>query len=183
MKARIVWIFILLMGFSIAQAHIASNGFLMVRVDGREITGSLELTVRDVELAIGVDANRDGKVTWGELRAAEPQFVEYVNQHLSINSEGSPCKLNFQGVQINDRVDGNYAWLPFKAICPLVGSRLSIDYALMEGVDPSHRGLLTLTAGDIVQTAVLGGSAARADFSVLSPSRWRTFVEYLQAGV
>ena len=62
----------------VAQAHIASNGFLVVQVQGQQLRGSIELAVRDVELAIGVDANRDGKVTWGELRAGAPRLMQYV---------------------------------------------------------------------------------------------------------
>jgi hypothetical protein len=166
-----------------ARAHIASNGFLVAHVNGQGVTGSYELAVRDVELAIAADSNGDGKITWGELRAAEPRLVQYISQHLSIAAQDQPCKLTFQAMQINDRVDGSYAWLPFTAYCPAAVQRLSIDYRMMEGIDPSHRGLLTLAAGDVVQTGVLGGTSTRAGFSVLAPSRWRTFVEYFQAGV
>ena len=35
-----------------AQAHIASNGFLSAAVHGQRLDGSIELAVRDVELAI-----------------------------------------------------------------------------------------------------------------------------------
>jgi hypothetical protein len=84
-----------------AWAHVASNGFLMVQVHGDQLSGSIELAVRDVELAIGVDANRDGKVTWGELRAAEPQLMTYVAQHLSIVAQDSDCPINFQSLQVN----------------------------------------------------------------------------------
>jgi hypothetical protein len=166
-----------------AQAHIASNGFLVAHVEGRTVNGSYELAVRDVELAIGVDANRDGRVTWGELRAAQPQITRYLAQHLALAAQGAACDLTFQTMQINDRVDGNYAWLPFTARCPSAVSELTIRYTIMEGVDPSHRGLLTLTAGAAVQTAVLDGRTAHAAFAVFSPSKWRAFVEYLQAGV
>jgi hypothetical protein len=166
-----------------AQAHIASNGFLVAHVEGRTVSGSYELAVRDVELAVGVDANRDGRVTWGELHAAQPQITRYLAQHLALAAQGAACDLTFQPMQINDRVDGNYAWLPFTARCPSAVTQLTIRYSIMEGVDPSHRGLLTLTAGAAVQTAVLDGRTAQAAFAVFSPSPWRAFVEYLQAGV
>jgi hypothetical protein len=165
-----------------AHAHIASSGFLVANVDGRTIAGSYELAVRDVELAIGVDADRDGRVTWGELRTAEPQIERYLEQHLSLAAQGDACELTFRSMQINDRVDGNYAWLPFTARCPSAVKQLTIRYSVMDGFDPSHRGLLTLSAGSEVQTAVLGRPALAA-FAVFSPSKWRTFVEYLQAGV
>jgi len=175
---------ILMLGFaSIGSAHVASNGFLVVHAQGQDLNGSMELALRDVELAIGVDSNQDGKVTWGELHAAEPQLRQYVASHLQLDAQKSACALNFGALQVNARVDGNYAWLPFSAHCPVEVRQVSIAYSLMEDIDPSHRGLLTLTSGADVQTAVLGGKHADAAFTLGSPSNWRAFTEYLQAGI
>ena len=166
-----------------AHAHVASNGFLIAHVAGRDVDGSIELAVRDVELAIGLDANRDGKVTWGELKTAEPLLRRYVSEHIAFDTHDAPCRLEFFPMQVNDRVDGSYAWLPFKARCPAIVGELAVHYSVMAGYDPSHRGLLTLTAGAATQTGVLGGTAPSAAFSVFSPARWRSFVEYFHAGV
>jgi hypothetical protein len=166
-----------------AQAHIASNGFLVVQVRGQTLNGSMELAVRDVELAIGVDSNGDGKVTWAELRAAEPRLQLYVAQHLSFAAPNVACALSFQSLQVNQRVDGNYAWLPFMAHCPVAVQSLRIGYSLLDDIDPSHRGLLTLSDGATAQTAVLGGNASAAQFMLDRPSRARAFEEYLQAGI
>ena len=166
-----------------AGAHVASNGFLVAGVQGREIAGSVELAVRDVELAVGVDANRDGKVTWGELRAVQPQLARYLQEHLVFTVQKRACALDFATIEVNDRVDGAYAWVPFTAHCPAAVTELDIHYRVLEGIDPSHRGLLTLTAGAITQTGVLGGDSPRTAFSVFSPSPWRAFVEYFHAGV
>ena len=46
----------LLTAAAAAQAHVASNGFLSLEVRGRTLEGSLEIAVRDAELAVGVDA-------------------------------------------------------------------------------------------------------------------------------
>ena len=178
-----LWLLGLLVWAGALQAHVASNGFLVASVKGSEVAGSLELAVRDVELAVGVDANRDGRVTWGELRAGSPQVLRYVGQHLSLSAQDRPCVLNLGALQINDRVDGSYAWLPFSAQCPVEVQHLNIRYSMLEDVDPSHRGLLTLAAGALTQSGVLGGPDPQAAFAVYSPSAWRTFSEYLQAGV
>ena len=180
---RRLWLLTLLAWAGTVQAHIASNGFLVANVTGQEISGSVELAVRDVELAVGVDSNRDGKVTWGELRAAAPQLLRYVGQHLLLSAQDHACALNLGGLQVNDRVDGSYVWLPFTAHCPAAVQRLSIGYSMMEDIDPSHRGLLTLTAGEVTQSGVVGGAASSAAFAVHSPSNWRTFSAYLQAGI
>jgi HupE/UreJ protein len=165
------------------QAHVASNGFLNVDVRGRTLEGSIELAVRDVELAIGVDANADGRVTWGELRAGEPRLISYIAGHLALSAHGSACPLHFGHLQVNPRVDGNYAWLPFDARCAGDVGQLQIRYQVLAGIDPSHRGLLRLSAGRIVQTAVLDPGAAAAPLRSLAASaRWQAFQEYFQAG-
>jgi hypothetical protein len=166
-----------------AHAHVASNGFLDLEVHDRVVSGALELAVRDVELAVGVDANRDRRVTWGELRAAEPSLASYVAQHLALQVENASCALVFGPLKVNARVDGNYAWLSFAAQCPRNVRQLVIRYTLLDGIDPSHRGLLRLQSGTLVQTAVLGGSASSTTLEVDRASPWRAAVEYFQAGV
>jgi len=166
-----------------AQGHIASNGFLAVRVDGQVITGSMELAVRDAELAVGLDADRDGRVTWGELRAAQPRLERYASDHLEFSVQGNGCALSFEPIAVNDRVDGSYVWMPFKARCTTAVNDLRIRYTMLQGVDPSHRGLLTLIAGSAVQTGVLGGRDAQSEFAVFEPSPARAFAEYFRAGV
>ena len=104
-------------------------------------------------------------------------------QHLVLRTQESDCPLTFQPLQVNQRVDGNYAWLPFTAQCVATPGNLSVRYTLMDDLDPSHRGLLTLTSGTTAQTGVLGGKNSTASFTVDETSRWRAFVEYLQAGV
>lgn len=166
-----------------ASAHIASNSFISARVTGADVTGAVQLAVRDAELAVGVDTNGDGKVTWGELRRQAPQLARYLEDHFAFIVNDKPCELDFQSIQVNDRIDGNYAWLPFIAHCAAPISELVIHYTVMEYIDPSHRGLLSLTAGNVTQTGVLGGRTVQAAFSIVAPSRWRSFVEYFRAGV
>jgi hypothetical protein len=123
-------------------------------VDGTHVTGSIEMAVRDAELAIGVDANHDGRITWGELRASEPQLIRYLEQHVQLSAQGQRCALALQSLKINDRVDGSYAWLSLDARCPVAVRQLGI-----------------------------GGADAQPAFTVYAPSKGRAFVEYLRAGI
>ena len=182
-RFRVVLAGLLLAAATHAQAHVASNGFLRIQLDGPRIAGSLELAVRDAEIAVGLDSNRDGKVTWGEIRAAQGALTLYLRQHLQVSVPQGSCVLNFGAVQINERVDGNYLWQPFTAVCPAVAHWVTIDYRLLDSEDPSHRGLLTLSAQGMTQTAVLGGPRGVQNFDLSHPSVWYAFVEYLQAGI
>ena len=166
-----------------AHAHIASNGFLTVNVEGSNLTGAIELAMRDAELSVGLDSNRDGKITWGEVRSHQRDLELYVRSKLSISDGTSKCPEEFAPVEINERVDGNYIWLPFSAVCRTKPAQLAVNYQLMQGIDPTHRGLLTVTAWGATQTGVLGGGSGTQSIALDRPSAWRAFVEYLETGV
>jgi HupE / UreJ protein len=174
---------ILILAGPLAQAHIASNGFLNLKVDGAEVSGAVELAIRDGELAVGLDHDGDGKVTWGELRSSQTALQSYVLGHLRLSGDAGQCRVVFSPVQVNGRIDGTYLWLPFAADCGVRLTRLSIDYKILDAEDPSHRGLLTLTANGAAQTAVLGGASALRQFALEHPSSWSAFSEYLRAGI
>src|ERR1700689_4175684 len=177
-----LWLVLLLAG-PLAQAHIASNGFLTLKVEGSTVSGTLELAIRDGELAVGLDRDGNGKVTWGELKSSQAALQNYVQGHLRLTGADGPCRLGFASVQVNDRIDGSYLWLPITVECGGALRRLSIDYTLLDAEDPSHRGLLTLFANGTAQTAVLGGGTGTRQFELSHVSSWSAFAEYLRAGI
>ncbi len=179
-----LWGFALCLGTAMsAQAHVASNSFLTMRIEGASVEGSVELAVRDAEIAVGLDSNHDGKVSWGEVRAAQLALRVYLRQHLQMAGSDGGCPLLFAALEINARVDGNYLWQAFSAQCPSPPQQLRIDYRLLDAEDPSHRGLLTLSARGSTQSAVLGGAKQIRQFDLGAPSRWNAFAEYFQVGV
>ena len=180
---RLALALLLLASAPLAQAHIASNGFLNLSVERGQVSGSLELAIRDGELAVGLDRDRDGKVTWGELRTSQAALERYVRGHLLLSGASGLCRMQIGAVEVNDRVDGVYLWLPFVADCGAALKRLSIDYRLLRQEDPSHRGLLSLSAHGESQSAVLGGGAPAQSFGLEHPSPWAAALEYLRAGV
>jgi hypothetical protein len=182
-RGRAALFITLLFAAPCVQAHIASNGFLVMEIHGQEATGSIELSIRDVELAIGVDGNGDARVTWAELKASEPRLLRYLGDNLRVGAGEVNCPISFEPLRVNARVDGNYAWVPFTAHCPVALKDLRLGYHLMHDEDPSHRGLFTLTEGTVTTTAVVGGDHSLSSFAVDHPSRARAFLEYLRAGI
>jgi hypothetical protein len=176
-------ILLFLLTATMVHAHIASNGFLNLNVEGSNVAGTIELAMRDGELAIGLDSNRDGKITWGELRSHQHDLELYVRSKLSMGNGISRCSEEFAPVEVNERVDGNYLWLPFTLMCGSKPTQLAIDYRLLQDIDPSHRGLLTITAWGATQTGVLGGNLGPQSIALDHPSAWRAFTEYLKTGV
>jgi hypothetical protein len=114
---RILAALVLLSLSSLASAHVATTRFLSLYVEGQALTGSMEIALRDVELAVGVDADHDGHITWGELRAAQPRLNESITAHLQLSASGKACPVQLDTLKVNNRVDGPYAWLALTAHC------------------------------------------------------------------
>jgi hypothetical protein len=122
-------------------------------------------------------------VTWSELRSRQAALEAYLRDHLRLSAGSASCALQVGSVQVNERVDGNYLWLPLSTRCGTSIARLRIDYGLLKLEDPSHRGLLTLNGLGQSQTAVLGGEGGERVFDLAHPSVWAAFAEYLRAGI
>ena len=54
---------LLLLAASGARAHKASDAYLVLESEGKDLRGAWEVGLRDLELAIGLDADGDGAIT------------------------------------------------------------------------------------------------------------------------
>ncbi len=60
-----------------AQAHKASDSYLSLAVQGEKIDGQWDIALRDLEMAVGLDANDDAAITWDEVRARHEAIAAY----------------------------------------------------------------------------------------------------------
>ena len=125
-----------------AAAHKPSDAYLTVERNGSVLQGQWDIALRDLDNAIGLDANGDGEITWRELKARHAEIAAYALGRLRIASAGETCPLSVGDQLVDSHTDGSYAVLKFTATCPQPGPTLTIDYRLFRDVDPQHRGLL-----------------------------------------
>ena len=59
-----------------AAAHKASDSYLRLTVDAAGLAGQWDIALRDLERAVGLDADRDGTVTWGELKQRQAAIAD-----------------------------------------------------------------------------------------------------------
>ena len=64
-----------------------------------------------------LDADNDGAVTWGELKAARSALFDYAVSHLHVSSANASCPLMPQDLKVVSHSDGAYAVLLFRADC------------------------------------------------------------------
>jgi HupE / UreJ protein len=126
---------LMLMG-SIAQAHKASDSYLQLEAAATHLGVRWDIALRDLDVAIDLDANEDGNLTWGEVKSAWPRLQAYALANMAI----AGCVLHPTGQTLERRNDGAYAVIFLQSDCTLPQAP-AITYTLFREVDPTHRGI------------------------------------------
>jgi hypothetical protein len=166
-----------------AHAHKPSDSYLTLKVDGETIEGQWDIALRDLDFALGLDANQDGAITWGEVRAKHADIAAYALSRLTLGPRNAPCPATVTGHLIDNHSDGAYEVLRFTAQCAAAPKVLAVDYRLFAEIDPQHRGLLSLHAQGSNRAAILGSDAPIQRFTLSEQSSWKQFVDYADEGV
>jgi hypothetical protein len=164
-----------------AQAHKPSDSYLAVQADAAGVGGQWDIALRDLEHAIGLDADGDGVITWGELRARQAEVAAYAMARLALRAGGERCVLAPGALQFDTHTDGGYAVLPFTAACG--AGALEVEYTLFADLDPTHRGLLKARLGNQSLTAVLGPDRPRLALAAAEVTPLAQFLDYAREGV
>ena len=151
-----------------AAAHKASDSYLALAVEGKKVTAQWDLALRDLADPLALDADGDGKITWGELRARQSEVASWALAHLAVSAEGKPCAPGPVQLLVDSHSDGTYAVLRFAMQCAAEPSALGIHYSLLFDSDALHRGLLRLSFGGETRTAVFAPTTATQSFEVRS---------------
>jgi hypothetical protein len=167
-----------------ARAHKPSDSYLTLKVTGKQVDGQWDIALRDLDMAIGLDADGNGELTWDEVRARQPDIAAYAMSRLALGVSGAgACPLAVSAHLLDDHSDGAYAVLKLRATCPLEVATLDVDYKLLFDIDPQHKGLLRLEHGALTSTAIFTPDSARQVLQVADASRWRQFFDYVKHGV
>lgn len=173
---------LLLLSAERALAHAGSTSYLQLSLKDSTLQGRWDVALRDLDFALNLDADGDGALTWGELRAREADVSSYLLARLGVDGGGPACTLRAQALQISEHNDGAYAALPLTGTCAGAPLALQLDYQLFFDLDPSHRGLLNLDWNG-ARSAVFSPEQARQRFAPQAADARAVFGQYLREGL
>ncbi len=165
-----------------ASAHKASTSYLQLALDGAQLSGRWDIALRDLDVAIGLDTNGDGSLTWGEVRQQQDRIEQYALGRLLLQADREPCTLALTRLQLADHSDGTYASLALDGRCPHAPFDLAIDYQLLFDIDAWHRGLLALTFSGH-RAGLLGPDERTQHFTATGASTGAVFGRYFRSGM
>ena len=160
-----------------AAAHKASDAYLQLDATAKALTLRIDVALRDLDAALDLDADADGKLTWSEVKAGWPAIEAYVLRGVRI--EG--CALRPAGQALERRNDGAYAALTLQSDCALAADP-KIGYSLFLETDPTHRGLARIERpGQALRLLVL--EPAPASVAPAAPARASERFEFVREGM
>lgn len=174
---------LLLLAARPALAHKPSDSYLTLDARAATVQGQWDIALRDLDHAIGLDADGNGEITWGELRARHDAIAAYALARLSVQADGAACPLAAGEQLVDEHTDGAYTVLRFEARCPARATVLAVGYRLFADLDPQHRGLLNLQSDAGSRTAVFSPQAAEQRFELAALGGLAAFGQYLVEGV
>jgi hypothetical protein len=171
---RALWVCAGLFGAVLpAQAHKSSDSYLQIDAGPTGTTLRWDIALRDLDAALDLDADEDGKLIWAEVKTAWPRVQDYGLAHLQI--EG--CALRVTDRALERRNDGAYAVMFIASDCVLPTAPV-IRYSLFREVDPTHRGIARVQrAGEPLALLMLDPTQAAAAASVVPQPAASTMAE------
>ena len=167
---------------SFAQAHETTRSYVTLVRDGANITAEFRIAFRDIEVAVWMDENLDGNITWGETKQRLDAISAYVLSAFSLNSGGA-CTLKLDRPDVSAEGGIDYLDLQFKGTCPDALTPLQIASRLFIEIDPDHRMFLSAQSGGATTTTLLSASNPEATVSSETGGLWRSFFSYFKSGI
>jgi hypothetical protein len=170
------------------NAHKPSDSYLTLKkheTDSSLIDAKWDISLRDLNFAIGLDDNNDGSITWGELKKHHSQISDYALSSLKFKTENSYCSYENTEHLVDNHSDGAYDTIHFFIKCPSEKRPLKFDieYTLFFDLDPSHRGLLNIKHKDKTLTAVFSPEKFVQHFDLEKFNPWNQFIEFIKEGI
>lgn len=173
-----------LLVFPAAQAHSVGTSYLVVETTEADVLQvRVDLSLRDLEFAIGLDANHDARITWAEVQTSDQALNNYIADRVHITRGDEACKFGAPTLQIATHGDGPYAVMTMPLQCALREGALALQSNLLFDIDDSHRSLLQMNIAAAQTLAVLTAGSRHWREPKNSSDVWTTFARFIAQGV
>jgi hypothetical protein len=138
-----------------AAAHQMTLSYINVSTQNGKTSAELKAPFLDLEVALGLDQNFDGVITWGEARRNLDHIAAYVLKHTTL-SAGGECTLTRRSAKPVEQSGEGYISIGVDVDCPDAKAPIAIASSIFLEVDPNARVLVSARDDKEARTYVLG---------------------------
>lgn len=165
------------------HAHQLSDSYLRITAtdENPKYIARWHLGIKDLEMAVGIDKNHDGDITWGEVLDQENTIIQYARSSLDVQQSLS-CPLEISPIALDRLNSGIFIALDMTLLCSS-NAPISIRYTPLFELDQSHRGIVTYIDTKGEQVSVIGPDNTTLVLHTPENSTWVTFGQFIKQGI
>lgn len=176
MNKILTGLIITLFSISNALAHQPSTAYLKIDASQETLSGSWDIPLIDLQLALNLDTDQDQNLRWGEVVAASEKILTLTDNQIAVLVDEKNCDLSYNNPLANQINGDGYLHLAWTASC-LAANPLSLNYQLFSELNVNHRALLEIDTADTSQSYVVRSGSENQDFAD------QGFISYFHEGV
>ena len=172
-------------GFGVvhASAHQANDSWLSFSFTNNAATGQWDISIADLELALGLDDNDDGLISNDELHAHSEAITGFALAHLQARTDGVPRKIRVTGQKIQNHLNGVYLALLLALDGPPAPSKLEVSCDLFFDINPQFLNRLMVDFQGRQQAFNLTAEKPTQTLELFAPNSTRQFFTFGREGV
>src|SRR5690606_31562510 len=125
----------LMLAASAAFGHEPSRSLVALDVTGDTLNGRWDISLRDLEDAVGLDADGDSAVSWGEVVARRGEIAAYALPRLRVMADSMSCDVGADLAGIDAHGGAAFAVLELAGRCVTEPRQLRVEYGLLFEID------------------------------------------------
>jgi hypothetical protein len=169
-----------LLAATAAHGHEPSRSLVTLDVTGKTLEGRWDISLRDLEDAVGLDADSDAAISWGEVVARRDEIVAYALPRLRVMADAVSCKLVGSLAGVDEHGGATFAVLDLSGSCAPQPRQLRLDYALLFEIDRAHRGIVNVNGAS---SGVVSAESSTLTLELAAESPWSTLTRFIAEGV
>ena len=173
---------LLLLAASAAHGHEPSRSLVTLDVTRETLRGRWDISLRDLEDAVGLDADGDAAVSWGEVLARRDDIVAYALPRLRVTADSVACNLAAELAGVDSHGGATFAVLELSGSCVSRPRRLRLDYGLLSEIDRAHRGIVGVRGAAGASSGVVSADNPTLDLELEESSAWSTLARFIAEG-
>jgi hypothetical protein len=175
---------LLTMWASSARAHQANDSWLNFAITNGTVAGQWDISVSDLDTALGLDDNDDTIISNDEITAHWDALLAFVRPHLQVKTDGVSRTLQITGHKLEQHLNGNYVGLLFQ-VEPSgnAPTTLQVTCDLFYDLNPNFLNRLSIDCNGQQRSMNLTTEAPTHTFELSQPKVSAQFLSFVREGV
>lgn len=182
-KHTVSLLLLLVLGATHLSAHQPGLSYINLTVESNRLSGRVDMSLRDLDLVVNLDADGNGAVTFAELQAKQPAIGGYLLKQLTFSADGNPGLVHVREHLVATDNDGAFAVAEIDVDFPATPAVVTVRNNLFTDVDASHRSMMQISLETNVTPAIFVKDQSEQTFKLSEPRVRASFATFFKEGV